>query len=125
MSDGKNFSRRRRGGMRFRPSPQAQKKFVEPKPDATAETLGGNQRIFDKSRYNEIERAENVAAGLPPEGTPRPEASTGEGKRDFREPHLDTPAEVKEEFKPVDIREQPKGIMDAIKIAAQKVITKV
>ena len=125
MSDGKNFSRRRRGGMRFRPSPQAQKKFVEPKPDATAETIGGNQRVFDKSRQSEIERAENVAAGLPAEGTPRPEAPAGQSKRNFREPNLETPAEVKEEFKPVDVREQPKGIVDAIKMAAQKVITKV
>lgn len=125
MSDGKNFSRRRRGGMRFRPSPQAQKKFVEPKPDATAETIGGNQRVFDKSRQSEIERSENVAAGLPPEGAARPEAPAGQSKRNFREPNLETPEEVKEEFKPVDVREQPKGIVDAIKMAAQKVITKV
>src|SRR5215213_4312892 len=125
MSDGKNFSRRRRGGMRFRPSPQAQKKFVEPKPDATAETIGGNQRVFDKSRQSEIERAENVAAGLPAEGTARPAAPVGQSKRNFREPNLETPEEVKEDFKPVDVREQPKGIVDAIKMAAQKVITKV
>jgi ribonuclease G len=124
MSDGKNFSRRRRGGMRFRPSAQAQKKLIEPKTDATAETQGGNQRVFDKSRQHEIERAENVAAGLPPEEAPRTRGG-GDGKRDYREPHLDTPAEVKEEFKPVQISEQPKGIVDAIKIAAQKVITKV
>jgi len=111
--------------MRFRPSPQAQKKFTEPKPDATLEVLGANQQVFDKSRQYEIDRAENVAAGLPPGGTPRPEAPAAEGKKGYREPHLDTPAEVKEEFKPVQIQEQPKGIVDAIRIAAQKVMTKV
>ena len=125
MSDGKNFSRRRRGGMRFRPSPAAQKKFVEPRPDATAEAQGSNQRVFDKSRQYEIERAENVAAGLPPEGAPKESAQADEGKKGYREPHLDTPEEVLEEFKPVEIQEKSKGIVDAIKIAAQKVITKV
>ena len=57
--------------MRFRPSPNAQPKklVIEVKPDSTLETLGQNQRVFDKSRLGEIERAENVAAGLPPEGT--------------------------------------------------------
>ena len=125
MSEGKNFSRRRRGGMRFRPSPQAQKKFAEPKADATLESQGANQRIFDKSRQSEIERAENVAAGLPPEGAPRPESAVGDGKKAYREPHLDTPEEVKEEFKPVQFEEKPKGLVDAIKLAAAKVIKKV
>lgn len=125
MSDGKNFSRRRRGGMRFRPSPAAQKKYSEPRPDSTAESQGGNQRVFDKSRQYEIERAENVAAGLPPEGPPKTEAGETVGKKAYREPHLDTPEEVREEFKPVQFEEKSKGIVDAIKIAAQKVITKV
>ncbi|HEY0550663.1 MAG TPA: Rne/Rng family ribonuclease [Verrucomicrobiae bacterium] len=126
MSEGKNFSRRRRGGMRFRPSPNAQKKLAEPRPDATAETQGSNQRVFDKSRQSEIERAENVAAGLPPEGAPRPAtAEGGDGKKAFREPHLDTPEEVNEEFKPVEFQEKPKGLVDAIKMAAAKVIKKV
>src|SRR6185503_16232938 len=126
MSEGKNFSRRRRGGMRFRPSPNAQKKLTEPRPDATAETQGSNQRVFDKSRQSEIERAENVAAGLPPEGAPRPAAAHGGGgKKAYREPHLDTPEEVKEEYKPVEFQEKPKGLVDAIKMAAEKVIKKV
>jgi ribonuclease G len=127
MSEGKNFSRRRRGGMRFRPSPSAPKKIAPPSVDSTAETLGQNQRVFDKSRQSEIERAENIAAGLPPEATPRPEtASAPSGRRrEFREPHLDTPAEVKEEFKPVEIEEKPKGLMESIKFAANKLIKKV
>src|SRR6185295_14753407 len=63
---------------------------------------------------------------LPPEGAPRPDAVAAvESKKDYREPHLDTPEEVKEEFKPIEIEEKPKGLVDAIKIAAQKVIKKV
>ena len=110
--------------MRFRPSPGAQqKKLTEPKPDATAEAIGQNQRIFDKSRQHEIERAENVAVGLPAEGVPV--AAASEGKKGYREPHLDTPAEVKEEFKPVQLEEKPKNLMEAIKNVATKVIKKV
>src|SRR5688500_10217572 len=102
MSEGKNFSRRRRGGMRFRPSPNAQQKLAEPRPESSAESPGSNQRVFDKSRESAIERAENVAAGLPPEGAPRPSTATeGDGKKAYREPHLDTAQEVKEEFRPV------------------------
>jgi len=110
--------------MRFRPSPGAQqKKLTEPKPDATAEAIGQNQRIFDKSRQHEIERAENVAVGLPAEGVPVTAAP--EGKKGYREPHLDTPAEVKEDFKPVHLEEKPKNLMEAIKNVATKVIKKV
>ena len=113
MSEGKNFGRRRRGGMRFRPSANQAKRVSEPRLDATAETQGSNQRVFDKSRLSEIERAENVAAGLPPEGAPRSDAAPeAGGRRDYREPHLDTPEEVKEEFKPIEIEEKPKGILE-------------
>jgi len=66
---------------------------------------------------------------LPAEGAPKPEQEAAPAdatsKKAYREPHLDTPAEVKEEFKPVEIQEQPKGIVEAIKMAAQKVIKKV
>jgi len=131
MSEGKNFSRRRRGGMRFRPSGNQQRRPAAQEARAAAQTdaTSGNESLFDKSRQQEIERAQNVAAGLPAEGMPK--TNDGEAtieahsKRDYREPHLDTPAEVKEEFKPIEIQEQPKGIVDAIKMAAQKVIKKV
>jgi len=115
--------------MRFRPSGQPKRPAAqEARAAATADSTSGNENLFDKSRQNEIERAQNVAAGLPPEGAPKPaqDATAGEhSKKDFREPDLSKPEEVKEEFKPVEIHEQPKGIVDAIKIAAQKVIKKV
>jgi ribonuclease G len=112
--------------MRFRPSPNAQKKFAEVKPDATAEAIGSNDSVFDKSRRAEVERAENLAAGLPAESTAvTDDAIPSQGKRAFREPNLETPEEVKEEFKPVQIEEKPKGVLEAIKVVAQKVIKKV
>src|SRR6185369_130861 len=108
MSDGKNFSRRRRGGMRFRPSGDNKRRLAtDARSEVIAETSGGPERLFDKTRQNEIERAENVAAGLPPESTTpdRPETQAeAASKKNFREPNLETPAEVTDEtFKPVEI----------------------
>ena len=111
--------------MRFRPNPNApaKKVVIEAKPDSTLETLGQNQRVYDKSRGGEIERAENVAAGLPPDGAVA--APVEAGKRGYREPNLETPDEVKEDFKPVEIEERPKNLFEAIKMTAQKVIKRV
>ncbi|HEX3798532.1 MAG TPA: Rne/Rng family ribonuclease [Verrucomicrobiae bacterium] len=134
MSGG-NFSRRRRGGMRFRPS-----SGLNPNPnrpdreavEARAEVVGDkapNDKVYDRSRHaQEIERAENVAAGLPPEGVPQePHASEGRGKDGFREPNLETPAEVEEEkqFQPVPIPQRPQGIVETIRAVADTVIKKV
>ncbi len=135
----KNFSRRRRGGMRFRPAgglhqqnPRRQERAAQ---EARAEATGEKpvkEGIYDRSRYQkEIERSENIAAGLPPEGAPRPKIESAPSgltvKREFREPHLDTPLEVKEEnYQPVPVREQaPQGLVESIKAAANKVIKKV
>src|SRR6266542_4285719 len=99
----RSFSRRRRGGHRFRPS-------------------GGMSPNIQRS---------DRAAGLPadtPAVTKAPEPGEPK-KRDFREPDLAIPAEVKEEepgFEPVQVKEQPpQGIVDAIKGVAHRVIKKV
>src|SRR5215475_10714158 len=99
MSDAKHFGRRRRGGMRFRPSgPSKFGKHQEREAhQARAEAVGERspaapEPIYERSRYQkEIERAENIAAGLPPEGTPTGDLGQREtqAKGDFREPHLD------------------------------------
>src|SRR5438477_3877219 len=134
----RRFSRRRRGGHRFRPSGGMSANVQRPDRaagDARAEALGENQgsdTVFDRARHErEIQRAENVAAGLPadtPPATAPPEAGE-QKKRDFREPDLAIPAEVKEEepgFEPVQVKEQPpQGIVDAIKGVAHRVIKKV
>ena len=77
-----NFSRRRRG-MRFKPkgglNPAHQKtdrEAVEARADVVSEQ-GGSDRLFEKRHLQEIERAENIAAGLPPEG--KAEAPAAEG----------------------------------------------
>jgi ribonuclease G len=136
MSD-RNFSRRRRGGMRFRPSSGLNPNPQRPDRDATearAEAVGGQDqqdKVYDKARHaSEIDRAENIAAGLPPEGVPAPaEGQPGEpAERAYREPNLETPAEVQEEekpFEPVDVPERPQGIVDAIRVGVSSVIKKV
>src|SRR5262245_16571782 len=111
MSD-KNFSRRRRGGMRFRPSGgMNQPKSDRGAQEARAEVIGEKpplESIYDKSRVqHEIERAENVAAGLPPEGAPKPEVTEtkADQKGEFRQPNMETPEVVEEQtYKPVEIK---------------------
>lgn len=133
MSD-RNFSRRRKGPMRFRPPGGLGSQPHRPDKAATearAHALGDEKEegVFDSNRHlKEIERAENVAAGLPPEGAPAPvEPENQESRRDFRNPHLDTPAEVQEEaFTPVHVPDPaPQGIVESIRAAANKVIKKV
>ena len=67
MSD-RNFSRRRRG-MRFRPSGGLGHAQQHPNQDAIqarAEAVGGppsSEKVYEHRHTNEIERAENIAAG--------------------------------------------------------------
>jgi ribonuclease G len=134
MSD-RNFSRRRRGGMRFRPSGGlGHGQQQRPDRDATqarAEAVGGppaQEKVFDQRHTHEIERDENIAAGLPPEGVPAETTDKStDAKRNFREPNLQTPAEVKEEekFAPVQVKDQPRGLVDSIRTAATNLVKKV
>ncbi len=127
-----NFSRRHRG-MRFRPkgglghSQQAKpdREATQARADVVSEQ-GGNERVFEKRHSGEIERAENLAAGLPPEGAAAAAGDLAEQK-EFREPHPETPAkeEVKREFLPVQIKEPSKGILDSIKNVATTLVKKV
>jgi len=132
MND-RNFSRRRRG-MRFRPSRGMGHGQPQQQPDrdaqqARAEAIGGPptpEKVYDLRHAHEIERAENVAAGLPPEGPPK-EPLPPPHKGDFREPNLQTAAQVQEEkpFTPVPIKEPPKGIVETIRAAATTLVKKV
>ena len=128
-----NFSRRRRG-MRFRPKGgfgQTQQKpdreAIQARADVVTEQ-GGAEHVFEKRHTNEIERAENIAAGLPPQGAPENiTPDSGADKKELRESKLATPAPVTEEkpFAPVPVAEQPKGILDTIKFAATTLVKKV
>lgn len=131
MND-RNFSRRRRGGMRFRPSGGLGHMQQRPDREATqarAEVVGGQapqEKVYERRHAQEIERAENIAAGLPPEGAPAAAGSTPTGKREFREPNLETPAEVQEEqFQPVPVPEQSRGLVDSIRNMATTLVKKV
>ncbi|MBI2949036.1 MAG: ribonuclease E/G, partial [Verrucomicrobia bacterium] len=134
----RNFSHRRRGGMRFRPSggpPHNMRRPDRAANEARAQAIGekaSNEGVFDSARHQrEIERAENIAAGLPPDSKPEPAPTPNlpeRKKSDYREPHLETPAEVKEEsgFRPVPVTEPPpKGIVQTLRAAASNVIKRV
>jgi ribonuclease G len=133
----RNFSRRRRGGMRFRPSNGLNPNPNRPDREATqarAEVVTNQapqDKVFDRARHaQEIERAENIAAGLPPEGAPAPEAGPVEEPRKkdgYREPNMETPEEVEEEkpYEPVHVAERPQGIVETIRVAATNVLKKV
>jgi ribonuclease G len=129
----KNFGRRRRG-LRFRPSGGLGQGPHKPDREATqarAESTSqpaARERLFERRHVGEIERAENIAAGLPPEGAPaEPTPGRDDEKRKFREPNLQTPAEVQEEkpYEPVTMPEQPKGIVETIKFAATNLVKRV
>ena len=131
----RNFSRRRRGGMRFRPAGGLNQKPDRGAQQARAEATGEKkpEAIFEQGRHDEeIDRAENIAAGLPPTEARPPEQertapAEGRNKRgSFRKPNLETPAEVEEEkYQPVNIQAPTLGFVGAIKNAADKVIRKV
>src|SRR5262252_10162683 len=100
MND-RNFSRRRRRGMRFRPSGGLGHMQQRPDREATqarAEAVGDQatrDKVYERRHAHEIERAENIAAGLPPEGMPpAPESASGKTRREYREPNLQTPEQV-------------------------------
>ncbi|HXR06437.1 MAG TPA: hypothetical protein VN765_03845, partial [Candidatus Acidoferrum sp.] len=115
----RNFGRRRRGGMRFRPAGGFGNKPDRSAQEARAQAVGdkGPEAPFERARHQqEIERAENLAAGLPAEGPPEtapPQQEPGGRRREFRQPHLDTPAQVEEEkFEMVPLAEPPpKGLV--------------
>jgi ribonuclease G len=118
--------------MRFKPkgglNPAQQKTdrdAVEARQDVVTEQ-GGQERLFEKRHLNEIERAENVAAGLPPEG--KPEIAAPAEHAHTHEPKAEAVplAPVAEEtFAPVKIPEQPKGLIETITAAAQNIVKKV
>jgi len=140
--------------MRFRPRGGFQQGQQQQQPDrgasdARAEVTGQKapESLFDRKRHEqEIERAQNIAAGLPPDAKVEEAAEEGQEqghghqgqpqqqhprgrqqhgrRREYRQPHLETPAEVKEEeYQPVELKEQaPQGIVDSIKHVATKVI---
>jgi len=129
----RNFGRRRRGGMRFRPAGGFGNKPDRSAQEARAEATGEKapEAPFERVRHQqEIERAENVAAGLPAEGPVEnapPQQEAGGRRREYRQPHLDTPEQVEEDkFEMVPLAEPaPRGLVENIKARVSKVVKRV
>jgi ribonuclease G len=119
--------------MRFRPKgglgPNPQKpdrEAVQARADVVTEQ-GGAERVFEKRHTHEIDRAENIAAGLPPQGAPEietPDAGAVKVESSGSRPEVPAREEAKP-FKPVPVAEQPKGFLDSIKVAATNLVKKV
>ncbi len=142
----RSFSSRRRSGMRFRPAGglssrpgHGSRTPSTARPDPAALPVP-QDTVFDRSRHaREIERSENLAAGIPLQGPPAtaiqpaptpadPDGSAAPRKRDFREPDLSIPAEVQEEkiSVPVAVGEPAaSGIVETLRAAANRVMRKV
>jgi ribonuclease G len=131
----RSFSRRRRGGQRFRPGKAQSFKPERAALEARAEALGekgANEAVFDSKRHErEIQRAENRAAGLPEDAAApaagAAAAAAADHKHNYRQPHLDTPERVEEEkgFQPVPVSVPPQGLVGSLRAAAEKVIKRV
>lgn len=110
--------------MRFRPAGglgQASKKDEREATQARAEVVGGEQsteKLFEQRHKHEIERAENIAAGLPPSGAPAAEPHAHDHEPGHTPVVLGAqparPIEKEPPFKPVPVAEPNKGIVDRI-----------
>ena len=111
--------------MRFRPSggfhqnQKPERSALQARAEATGEKKP--EDVYERVRHEqEIERAENIAAGLPAEGKPAPAeepSAEPQGKKGaFRKPHMDTPPEVEEEkFEPVELKTPSGGLVESLK----------
>jgi ribonuclease G len=121
--------------MRFRPSGGLANKPDRSAQEARAEATGDKtpDAVFERPRHDEeIERAENIAAGLPPEpqaahdrGEAGPEPAPRDKRGAFRKPRLDTPAEVSEDkYEPVPLQTEPPTLIDRVKKVIKKFLPK-
>jgi ribonuclease G len=110
--------------MRFRPSGgigQVSKKDEKEANQARAEVVGGEQsteKLFEQRHKHEIERAENIAAGLPPDGRVKPEPAPA---AQAPEP----PPQPEKPFAPIPVQEPAKPILDRIADSVTNLVKKV
>ncbi len=133
----RNFSRRRRGGMRFRPSGGFGNKPDRSAQEARAEATGEKkpEALFERARHDEeIERAENIAAGLPPKARraaeqerrrPNDESRGREGRFPPAAPGHARPKSRRRNLSRCPLQTQPQGLVSTIKTRVDKVIKKV
>ncbi|MCP5525535.1 MAG: Rne/Rng family ribonuclease [Verrucomicrobiales bacterium] len=127
----KTYSRKRRG-QRFRPGKRQTFKPERAALEARAAAIGErpvDEAVFDRRHETEILRSENRAAGLPEdlaEASPTDRPADGKERNGFREPHLDTPAEVQEEETPATAAApEAQGVVGSLRAAAAKVMRRV
>jgi ribonuclease G len=127
-------SRRRRGGMRFRPASglaNVSKKDLREANLARTEAIADNtmtDRVYEQSHTSEIDRAENVAAGLPPNLTDEQlETQVADAETVAPEAAPPPPPVVEPEkpFQPVPVVERNLGVVDKIANAATAIVKKV
>jgi len=128
MSD-HSFSRRRKG-MRFRPAGGLGHTAARPNPEAqearstATDRSGSPEKLFERRHEPEIERAENIAAGLPAEGLPAP-ATTAASGGTTPQPEAAGTAEEKP-YEPVPLPPPPaKGLVDSLRNVASRLVDKV
>ena len=132
----RNFSRRRRGGMRFRPSGGLNQKPDRSAQQARAEATGEKkpESIFERGRHDdEIERSENIAAGLPPTAPPPAEQERAGRRRGPRQKGRFSPGRIwrrrlksrRRSLSQSPFRPSRRDWSSTIKHAADKVIRKV
>jgi ribonuclease G len=113
--------------MRFRPSGglgQVSKKDEREATQARAEVVGGEQsteKLFEQRHKHEIERAENIAAGLPPSGAP-PQPVMEAAPAGAEPPR---PVEKEKPFTPVPVPEPNKPLVDRITDKVTNLVKKV
>ena len=135
--------------MRFKPSTgvgpknkKAQKAAAVARAEAIENVTSDDEPVFDERRHSrEIQRSENLAAGLPPDisdetikereeqkseepqATPSKAKRGGQGNRRGRKGRTREPEKP---FEPVEVPDQPpQGIVETIKAATDKVIERV
>ncbi len=132
MSERKSLSKRR-GGMRFRPSRGLANQKRRPNraaAQARAIAVGkeepNDEPIFDQSRHaREIQRAENIAAGMPPDAKENAPESKPR-RRNQRTKKKNRKATEEKTFAPVPVQdERPKGIVGSLRAATDAMISTV
>ncbi len=129
----RSFSRRRRGGMRFRPSggmghgqqQKTDREAVQARSEAVVAEPLTQEKVYDNRHASEIDRAENLAAGLSPEGAAPGEAASRHDERGAESSAPPVGVEADKPYTPVLLVEQSKGFLDSIRIAATNIVKKV
>lgn len=119
--------------MRFRPANgigQVSKKDQREATQARAEAISDNtmtDRVYEHRHDAEIQRSENIAAGLPP-ATADEQIEEATAKPNKEAPPTPPPATRKQDdkdFTPVNVIEEDKGMVDRIASAATSLVKKV